>query len=103
MEAVRASFRAFPMWISASDFPMLRDPEWSISQTCPSLSRHSSMKWFPPPPMRTSSICSAATRAKPTRSLPFGTPRTRGSGEIPRDEIAYSLYLQANQPAQVDT
>jgi TolB-like protein len=32
-------------------------------------------------------------------SLPFGTPRTRGSGEIPRDEIAYSLYLQANQLA----
>jgi hypothetical protein len=37
------------MWISASSLPMLREPEWSMIHTFSAVSRHSSMKWLPPP------------------------------------------------------
>jgi TolB-like protein len=33
-------------------------------------------------------------------TLPFGSRGTRASGEIPRSEVAYRLYLQANQLAR---
>jgi TolB-like protein len=33
-------------------------------------------------------------------SLPFAVKLSRPSGEVPRNEVAYSLYLQANQLAQ---